>query len=311
MQLTTKPSVLIVDDAPDNLMLIKMLLQGRCQVQQAGNGMQALLLARNPPYPDLILLDVLMPEMDGYAVCAELKANPTTRDIPVIFLTSRNQVQDQQRGFQSGAVDYITKPIDPEVLQARVSTHLHLKELRALLKQQDMQMPDCTQEVIRLQYFLAALARRMQTKSKFADSTITQLFHATALYSAMPHAASATNLPSDAGQQTILRFAQEMHACQFEKFDGSGQPDGLRGERIPFSARLLHVANTYAQLSAGKLEQPALDQSEVLQAIREQSGRSFDPEVVAAAFDISDQLLAIACQYTDSSEPIEKIKESS
>ena len=196
MQLTTKPSVLIVDDAPDNLMLIKMLLQGRCQVQQAGNGMQALLLARNPPYPDLILLDVLMPEMDGYAVCAELKANPTTRDIPVIFLTSRNQVQDQQRGFQSGAVDYITKPIDPAVLQARVSTHLHLKELRVLLKQQDMQMPHITQEIIRLQYFLAALARRMQTKGKFADSIITQLFHATALYSTMPQAASATDLPS-------------------------------------------------------------------------------------------------------------------
>ena len=304
MQLTTKPSVLIVDDAPDNLMLIKMLLQGRCQVQQAGNGMQALLLARNPPHPDLILLDVLMPEMDGYAVCAELKANPATRDIPVIFLTSRNQAQDLQRGFQSGAVDYITKPIDPEVLQARVSTHLQLKQLRALLKEQGAHMPQTTPEVSRLQYFVAALARQMQTKAKFADSTISQLFHATALYLDMQQDVSAADTYAhlDLTNQTIVRLAQEMSAYQLEKFDGSGQPDGLRGEHIPLSARLLQVAKMYAQLSCID----KLDLEHALQALHEKSGSDFDPEVVAAAQEISDQLLAIVYQYADTTEQLEK-----
>lgn len=136
MPLTTKPTVLIVDDAPDNLMLIKMLLQAYCQVKMAENGQQALLLAQNPPYPELILLDVLMPEMDGYAACTELKRLPTTRDIAVIFLTSRNQSADRQRGYEVGAADYITKPIEPEVLQACVTTYLQLAAQSRMLAEQ-------------------------------------------------------------------------------------------------------------------------------------------------------------------------------
>jgi putative two-component system response regulator len=122
-----RPRVLVVDDTPDNLHLMHGLLKDRYQVLLANGGVAALRLARLEPRPDLILLDILMPELDGYAVCEALKADPETAPIPVIFLTARSQVEDEERGFRSGCVDYITKPISPPTLLARVANHLALK----------------------------------------------------------------------------------------------------------------------------------------------------------------------------------------
>ena len=119
--------MLLVDDTPENLHLMHGLLKDRYRVLLANGGMAALRLARLEPRPDLILLDIMMPELDGYAVCEALKADPETAPIPVIFLTARSQVEDEERGFRSGCVDYITKPISPPTLLARVANHLALK----------------------------------------------------------------------------------------------------------------------------------------------------------------------------------------
>lgn len=121
------PRVLVVDDTPENLHLMHGLLKERYRVLLANGGLAALRLARLEPRPDLILLNIMMPELDGYAVCEVLKADPETAPIPVIFLTARNQVEDEERGFQCGCVDYITKPISPPILLARVANHLALK----------------------------------------------------------------------------------------------------------------------------------------------------------------------------------------
>jgi putative two-component system response regulator len=122
-----RPRVLVVDDTPENLHLMHGLLRDRYRVLLANGGVAALRLARLEPRPDLILLDIMMPELDGYAVCEALKADPETAPIPVIFLTARSQVEDEERGFRSGCVDYITKPISPPTLLARVANHLALK----------------------------------------------------------------------------------------------------------------------------------------------------------------------------------------
>jgi putative two-component system response regulator len=122
-----RPRVLVVDDTPENLHLMHGLLKQRYRVLLANGGVAALRLARLEPRPDLILLDIKMPELDGYAVCEALKADPETAPIPVIFLTARSQVEDEERGFRSGCVDYITKPISPPTLMARVANHLALK----------------------------------------------------------------------------------------------------------------------------------------------------------------------------------------
>ncbi|MDR2636932.1 MAG: two-component system response regulator [Zoogloeaceae bacterium] len=122
-----KPTILIVDDTPENLTLFSHLLKDRYRVKVANSGATALEIAHSPTPPDLILLDVIMPEMDGYQVCERLKSDPFTRDIPVIFLTVSQGAENEQRGLEIGAVDYIIKPIVPAIVLARVATHLQLK----------------------------------------------------------------------------------------------------------------------------------------------------------------------------------------
>jgi len=124
---TVLPTVLVVDDTPDNLKLMSGLLKDLYRVKVANGGEKALAVARSDGPPDLILLDIMMPDMDGYEVCRRLKADPATRDIPVIFLTAMSAVEDEEAGLKLGAVDYITKPISPPVVLARVETHLKLK----------------------------------------------------------------------------------------------------------------------------------------------------------------------------------------
>ena len=130
-------TLLVADDEPVNLRVLGELLQSRYRVRVANSGGRALQVANSDPPPDLILLDIVMPDMDGYAVLATLRANPATRDIPVIFVTSMGASADEERGLQLGAVDYITKPYQPAIVLARVRTHLELKQARDWLKDQN------------------------------------------------------------------------------------------------------------------------------------------------------------------------------
>ncbi|RFO96964.1 hypothetical protein DIC66_10755 [Rhodoferax lacus] len=118
------PLVLVVDDSPDILALIHSLLRERYRVKSASSGKKGLLIAQSEPAPNLILLDVMMPGMDGHEVCSLLKENPRTRDIPVIFLTAKADIENEEKAFSLGAVDYVTKPIGASVLLARVKAHI-------------------------------------------------------------------------------------------------------------------------------------------------------------------------------------------
>ena len=129
-----RPQVLVVDDSPANLSLMNDLLESTYRVKVANSGVRALKIAASDNPPDLILLDIMMPEMDGYEVCRRLKADPSTRDIPVIFLTSRRDPEDEQRGLEMGAEDYITKPVSPPIVLSRVKNHLMLKASADFLK---------------------------------------------------------------------------------------------------------------------------------------------------------------------------------
>jgi sigma-B regulation protein RsbU (phosphoserine phosphatase) len=131
-----KKLVLVVDDAPANLQVVCSILKGDFKVRVATSGAKALDLVKTKPQPDLILLDVEMPEMDGYKVCEILKTTPESRDIPVIFLTGKTDAGDETKGFEVGAVDYIHKPFSPAVVKARVHTHLVLREAREQLARQ-------------------------------------------------------------------------------------------------------------------------------------------------------------------------------
>ncbi|HEX8784791.1 MAG TPA: response regulator, partial [Telluria sp.] len=133
MSVKTLPLILAVDDEASNLQLLRQILQDHYRLRFAKDGARALDLVREER-PNLILLDVMMPGMSGYEVCAALKADPVTAAIPVIFVTALHDTDDELEGFEAGAVDYITKPISPPIVRARVRTHLSLvrmDELRA------------------------------------------------------------------------------------------------------------------------------------------------------------------------------------
>jgi putative two-component system response regulator len=155
----SQATVLIVDDTPENLSVLGELLQPNYRVRAANSGRRALQIAGGDPTPDLILLDVMMPEMDGYDVLAELQASPATRDIPVIFVTAMDGTQDEERGLERGAVDYITKPIRPSIVLARVRTQLEIKRARDVLSGQNS-------------FLEAEVARRMRENQLIQEVSI-------------------------------------------------------------------------------------------------------------------------------------------
>lgn len=146
-------SILIVDDIKENIDVLNGILKDDYRLKAAINGKVALKIAKNFK-PDLVLLDVMMPEMDGYEVCRQLKLNPLTRNIPVIFVTAKNEVIDEKKGFDVGAVDYISKPVNAMVVKARVKTHLALsnqrKELASQVQARTQELDDTRHEIIQI-----------------------------------------------------------------------------------------------------------------------------------------------------------------
>ncbi|MGL5392434.1 MAG: response regulator, partial [Shewanella sp.] len=115
----SKPIILVVDDSADNIQILHSLLATKYSIRAATSGAKAIALSTLKPMPDLILLDVMMPDMDGFQTCSRLKRNPLTRSIPIIFVTAKTDIIDERTGFDLGAVDYISKPINPIILEAR------------------------------------------------------------------------------------------------------------------------------------------------------------------------------------------------
>lgn len=147
--------VLVVDDSPENIDLLGDVLKQDYEIKVALNGEKALKIAGSENPPDIILLDIMMPGMDGYEVCRRLKSDAKTQDIPVIFVTSMSEVEDETKGLEVGAIDYITKPISPAIVKARVKNHLELKEAREYLKNQneilELRVEERTREILELQ----------------------------------------------------------------------------------------------------------------------------------------------------------------
>ncbi|WP_374267389.1 two-component system response regulator [Zoogloea sp.] len=157
-----KQTILIVDDTPQNLTILGELLQPYYRVRAANSGERALRAVSLQPRPDLILLDVMMPDMDGYAVMERLRADPLTHDIPVIFVTAMHGAESEEHGLELGAVDYITKPINPAIVLARVRTHLELKQARDRLSDEN-------------EWLESEVARRMRENLMIQDLSVRAL----------------------------------------------------------------------------------------------------------------------------------------
>ena len=360
-----KPTILVVDDTPDNLALMTALLQDEYRVKVANTGERALKLVQDSA-PSLILLDIMMPGMDGYEVCRRLKTDPVTESIPVIFLTAKTEVEDETRGLSLGAVDYIIKPISPPVVMARIKTQLMLKSasdflrgksdlLEAEVARRTAEIQDLQDAMVlamaslaetrdnetgnhlrRTQHYVRLLALQMRRRGHhpqlLTDRHIDLLFKSAPLHDigkvgipdgillkAAPLTAEEfevmkthTTLGRDAIEHAelalghevpFLRFAKEIALSHQEKWDGSGYPDGLRGEAIPLSARLMAVADVYDALISRRVYKPAYTHEESVQMIGTGRGRHFDPQIVDAFLDIHEEFRVVARRFRDEDNP--------
>ncbi len=166
-----RPRILIVDDAPINLLVLNEVLAPEYQVEEAADGLQALQRAFADPQPDLILLDIMMPKMDGYEVCRRLKAAVKTREIPVIFVTGRSEEADEEKGLRIGAVDYIVKPFRPAIVRARVQVRLKLKTAREALAERNNEL----ENMLRLRETMDQIARHDIKSPLNAMLAVTQI----------------------------------------------------------------------------------------------------------------------------------------
>lgn len=305
----TRQVLLLVDDEPANLHVLKHILQEHYRLLFARDGQRALELAA-AERPQLILLDVMMPGMTGHEVCAQLKSDPHTSDIPVIFVTALSNVDDEIRGFELGAVDYITKPVSAPIVKARVRTHLSLvraevlRETRlnivqALGMAAEYKDNETGLHVIRMSHFSRIIALEAGFSAEEAD----ELLHAAPM-----HDVGKIGIPDailqkpgklddaeweimqkhpEIGAQIIgehdasmLKMAHRIALGHHEKWDGSGYPAGLAGNAIPIEARIVAIADVFDALTSVRPYKKAWSVEDAVALIREQSGRHFDPDLV-------------------------------
>lgn len=363
-----RPTVLAVDDDPESLRLIAELLRDNYHVRVATSGDQALRVATLDPLPDLILLDVILPGLDGYEVCRRLRALAQTRDTPVIFLTVRSDTADEAQGFAAGGVDYLAKPISPPILQARVRTHIKLKAAADFLKDQNaflqeeirrriVQMAtiqdvaivalaslaetrdnDTGNHVRRTQSYVEILADRLRSNARFApvlSEDNIELFYKSAVLHDIGKVGIPDRILLKPGKLTddefevmkthtilgrdailsaerlldapndFLRFGREIALSHHERWNGTGYPEGLAGEAIPVSARLMAVADVYDALISRRPYKKPFSHEQSVAVIGAERGRHFDPDVADAFLDSTEDFRQIALRFADHSVEVD------
>ncbi|GAB6139551.1 response regulator [Methylosoma difficile] len=315
-----KGPILCVDDESTNLALLHEVLKTDYSLVYARNGEEAL-QAINKHQPILILLDIHMPHMDGYQVCQQIKANPLTKDTPVIFVTALHEKANEEVGFSVGCVDYITKPISPAIVQARVRTHLslvstekletsYLDAIHILSEASRFKDADTGAHIWRTAAYcrllaetigwpkeqceLLELAAPMHDIGKIgiADTILKK----TGKYS--PEEYEAMKAHAQIGYE-ILRcshapvfvLAAEIALHHHEHWDGSGYPQGLSGTDIPEAARITAIADVFDALSAKRSYKEVWSIEKIVAFFKESAGIHFEPRLVEAFLESLPNLL--------------------
>jgi putative two-component system response regulator len=323
-----KKKILLVDDEPNNLQLLRQILRSSYQLIFAHNG-QSALAAVAAHHPDLILLNVMMPDLDGYEVCRRLKADPLTHDIPVIFVTAMGDVDDEAAGFDVGAVDYIHKPVSPAIVIRRVQTHLslvHIKELEDSQREAIYMLSaaghyndnDTGLHIWRMAAYARALAEaigwpehlaeRLELAAPLHDTGkigipdgilkaprklteeewVTMRQHSLIGYEIL----QCSNTP-------IFKMAAEIALYHHEKWDGSGYPKGLAGDNIPQSAQIVAIADVFDALTMKRSYKEAWSVEASLEEMRANSGTHFNPALLTIFLNILPKILNIKKEWDE------------
>lgn len=340
----SKATVLIVDDTLLNISVLVGLLKDTYKTIVAKDGEQALSRIYSGSLPDLILLDIMMPGIDGYEVCRRLKADARTKHIPVIFVTAMNNVGDEAKGLELGAVDYITKPISPPIVLARIKTHLALfnqqRSLEVLVEARTQELDRSRKELIRrlglaAEYKDNETGLHVQRMAEYARLIALELgfspLDAETLFAAAPmHDIGKLGIPDailckpgklteeefevikshpvigarilDNPDSELLSVAREVAMFHHEKWDGSGYPMGLKGEKIPITARIASVADVYDALVSIRPYKKAWSTEQALGFFDEQKEKHFDPNVVEAFKRVLPQIIEVQKRLADETD---------
>lgn len=320
--------ILVVDDEPQNLQLMRVILKDEYNLAFATNGKNALDVA-SKHQPDLILLDIMMPGIDGIEVCRQLKADPELADIPVIFTTAMTSSEDESAGFDVGAVDYITKPVSAPVVLRRVKTHLSLVKVEELEKTRlliiqrlgragEFKDNETGLHVIRMSHYSRILAETIGQSSDWSKL----ILHASPMHDVgkigIPDSILLKSGPLNDEEWRMMRrhpkmgadiigehdsyllqLAVEIALTHHEKWDGCGYPEGLKGEAIPLAGRIVAMADVFDALTTKRPYKEAWPLEKAFDHIKEQSGYHFDPQLVPFFLEAKDEILAIREQWME------------
>jgi len=348
----TKHSIVVVDDTPLNLALFNSLLNPFYIVKIALSGAAALkLIAKSKP--SLILLDIMMPDMDGYEVCRQLKADPETSHIPIIFVSAKDEINDEVYGLSLGAVDYIHKPVNNTILQARIKAHLpeniYQVQFSSILNKRDIELKKTNQklnvakqtiESSRLE-MIKRLVRAAEYKDHDTGFHINRVAHYSRLlaekvsddndfvdmvYDAAPmHDIGKIGIPDnillsrgaltqeefkimqthtqigasiiEPNQPGVLGMAYNIALSHHEKWDGSGYPEGLKGDQIPLEGRIVAIADVFDALTSARPYKQPWTVEQAVDLLKTQKDKHFDGRLVTAFLTILPQIIAIKEQY--------------
>jgi putative two-component system response regulator len=330
--------ILCVDDEPINLGILRQVLKDSHPLVFARNGTEAL-VAVAKHRPSLVLLDVQMPEMNGYEVCRRLKRNPLTENVRVIFVTSRSDEPDETAGFDAGGVDYVTKPISAPILRARVGLHLSLVRAEILENSHRAAVymlgeaghyndAETGVHIWRMAAYTRALAEALG----WDDESCGLIELAAAMHDTgkigIPDAIlkkpdtldaeeweimkTHTRIGHDIlvkGEVPLFQLAAEIALHHHERWDGTGYPQRLAGEYIPEPARIAAVADVFDALSMKRPYKEAWPLEQVLATIKESAGSHLDPQMVARFLDLRPRILEIKAHW-DAREEI-RVQEAS
>ena len=323
-----RPCLLLVDDEPSNLHVLREILQEDYRLLFARDGERALQIARTA-HPDLIVLDVMMPGLTGYEVCRTLKDEAATAPIPVIFVSALAEVGDETRGFDAGGVDYLTKPVSPAVVRARVRTHLKLVRVEELVATRlaivqrlgvaaEYKDDETGRHVIRMSHYSRVLALAAGLGERVAD----EILHAAPMHDVgkigIPDAILRKPGKLDADEWKImashveigariigehetglLALARRIALCHHEKWDGSGYPAGLAGEDIPIEARIVAIADVFDALTSERPYKHAWPVEEAVALLQRERGRHFDARLVDLFVEHLPEMLEIRARWAD------------